>query len=155
MARTRVQNAGHSRRTRSERVTMASKSSSRSSRMGLDRWPEISTSDSAITRTALGSSPWASIPAECGSIERGQSFRAQPSAIWLRQELPEQRKRIFNIRCTTWLVLLAEPGMQFAYRHDGYDSQHAVGNRLTRRFWLVLHRCETSDAPAASNSTDI
>ena len=55
------------------------------------------TPTSAMTRTASGCNPWVSIPAEYGSIRPAFSLRTHPSAIWLRHELPVQRKRIRNI----------------------------------------------------------
>ena len=47
----------------------------------------------AITATARGLIPCTSTPAEHGSTWPPRNSLAQPSAIWLRQELPVQRKR--------------------------------------------------------------
>src|ERR1041385_3150469 len=57
----------------------------------------MSTPASAMARTARGLSPWVSIPAECASMRSPFRRRAQPSAIWLRQEFPVQRKRTFSL----------------------------------------------------------
>src|SRR3989338_447151 len=52
---------------------------------------------SPMTFTARGLSPCVSIPAEKNSYWSGWRCLPQPSAIWLRQELPVQRKRIFGL----------------------------------------------------------
>src|SRR5689334_11064256 len=54
----------------------------------------MSTPASCMARTASGFRPCGSVPAEYASIWSAFSARAQPSAIWLRQELPVQRKRM-------------------------------------------------------------
>src|SRR5699024_10211428 len=57
-----------------------------------DSWLEISIPTSSIALTALGFKPCASIPALLTSHSSPRSFFAQPSAIWLLQELPVHKK---------------------------------------------------------------
>src|SRR3990172_9140546 len=52
---------------------------------------------SAMTLTARGSRPCFSVPAEWASILSPYRCRTQPSAIWLLQAFPVQRKRILNL----------------------------------------------------------
>gem|GEM_PF-6019956 len=55
----------------------------------------MSTPASAMALTARGFIPCFSMPAEWASSTSPFSCRVQPSAIWLRQELPVHRNRIF------------------------------------------------------------
>src|SRR5580658_6877564 len=52
---------------------------------------------SLITSTASGFNPLGSIPALSGSNSAPATWRKYPSAIWLRAELPVQRKRTFGL----------------------------------------------------------
>lgn len=56
-------------------------------------WCEISTPTSFITFMAKGLSECGLVPAENAWRESDFRCRVQPSAIWLRHELPVQRKR--------------------------------------------------------------
>lgn len=84
-------------RARSQTMITASKGIACSSSRSFERWPEISTPTSAMTSTAIGSRPWVSIPANQTSISSPLRALVQLSAIWLRQELPVQRKRTFSL----------------------------------------------------------
>lgn len=74
----------------------------------LDVCMEMSTPASAITFIALGLTPDGHTPAEYGSMRSAFKYLAQPCAIWLRQELPVQRKRIlvfFHVQTSMSIVL--------------------------------------------------
>src|SRR5512137_1817697 len=91
----------------------------------LERWPEMSTPASAITATARGFSPYASMPAEYASTTSPRSALAHPSAIWLRQELPVQRNRTFSFCSMVWRslsALVAAAQCLLVYLADGLEA---------------------------------
>lgn len=132
---------------------MVSKSS-----INFEQCPEISTPASAITRTALGSRPLRSMPAERTSIALPCRCRTQPSAIWLRHELPVHRN---NMRS-----FLADDVMALSGSASGAVSQRATGVRAekgrARESRIVAHPPEwgsciplysTSDRPTEKHET--
>src|SRR5208337_636910 len=64
---------------------------------------------SFIASTASGFKPFGSTPALSGSYSLPATWRRYPSAIWLRAELPVQRKRTFGLGIGLFRLRRAAP----------------------------------------------
>lgn len=101
---------------------------------------EISIPTSAIARIASGLSPCGCVPAEYASIAAPRNARANPSAIWLRQLFPVQRKRT---RFRSAAAILAS----IAWTFFATCMKFHFGHRRNRRRRALLNRaCELAES---------